>query len=184
MRIISWLGLACSVCCFSAAIAAPLPAWEVTAAYGNGDVLPTDQSRGIQEYRAGLGYFPLQWRWHGVEPGFEVSFAHLVAHDQSPSNLNVAAVVPVVRWAWLANSEVSPYVEGGAGPGLLSAQHFAGRNLSLYFTFADFAGVGAVVNGTYPWEVGVNIMHYSNAGLGRDNPGVTIPVVGYVGMRF
>ena len=166
--------------------------WEITAGYGNGDVFDFNDSTGVREYRAALGYFPTEWQWHGLNIGGEFSYAHLhnsdIMYQGAPlvyNNLTVVALTPVVRWYMMdASHMVQPYLEGGAGPGYLSDTQFKDRNLGIHFTFQDFFGFGAMINTPYPMLVGMRILHYSNAGLDGHNAGVTMPIYFYLGMRF
>ena len=159
--------------------------WEATAAYGTGNVIHTDESRGISEFRGGLGYFPTAWTYHSLSFGAEGSGAYLhttAAHTGKA--MWAIAVTPVVRWSFYNTPTFSVYLEAGSGPGLLSKTVFNGRNLGIHYTFEDFGGVGVITHTQIPMVAGVRIMHYSNASIGTHNSGTTVPVVFYLGFRF
>jgi len=173
------------LCVFFRAACAMTSPWEVTLGYGNGNLVGFDHSNGVLEWQGALGYFPDNWTYGDFQLGGQFSTARLEGNAVTgPNNLTIGAISPVIRWSFLTTPTVQPFLEAGVGVGAFSGTQFDGRSFGSVFTFRDFFGVGLRTNTRYPMVFGVDILHYSNASLAAPNPGITMPVLGYMGVCF
>lgn len=82
---------------------------------------------------------------------------------------------PVFRYEFNARA-VKPYVEAGIGLAAFSKTRLAKQKLSTALQFEDRIGMGLRFA---QQEVGVRVIHYSNAGIKRPNDGVENYTVHY-----
>jgi lipid A 3-O-deacylase len=74
----------------------------------------------------------------------------------------------------------TPYVEAGVAPSYISERRIAARDLSTHFQFGTHIGLGLVIR---RFAIGYRFQHFSNAGLGRFNPGANFNEL-YLELRF
>lgn len=92
-------------------------------------------------------------------------FAH---SHHSQSNL-VLAVSPVLQFPAFSFNNTPFYVEAGIGVSLIDETQFGGKNLSSHYQFEDRIGLVADLGDT---NIALRIIHYSNAGFQKPNPGL------------
>jgi hypothetical protein len=176
--------------CLWAAEIPPQP-WEATAAYSSLSATTKNgqpQYASLQMYRLALGYFPEHWTYHSFYLGGELSGVSIQTDKATTTNATsstIVALAPILRFNMLQDHFVNPFLELTVGPAYISETQFGNRNLAqIHFTFQDAIGIGAKINTTYPIVLGIRWMHYSNGSISQPNPGLTLPIVGYVGVDF
>lgn len=89
-------------------------------------------------------------------------------HDDELYQLTL---LPLLRW-WVCESF---FIEGGVGPSVFNRHHFAGKNISTDFQFADHIGGGVRLADSL--RLSVRYAHFSNGGIRRPNPGLNVIMV-------
>lgn len=87
--------------------------------------------------------------------------------DQSASNHSLS-FAPVFVYEF-AGGRVRPYVEAGVGVALFESVEVEDHELGSAFQFEDRLGFGLRFAGQ---EVGLRVIHYSNAGIKNPNDGI------------
>jgi len=140
----------------------------------------------IGGWRGALVFADERLHWGNLDIFFDVSVGHWRSrHGQPtvagaahvPRSITTFTVAPVFRYIFSHNQTVSPYFIGSVGPTLLSDTKFAGRDFSMLYTFQDRAGFGVAFGKDLRNTIDIQILHYSNANLGKKNPGMTIPLI-------
>jgi lipid A 3-O-deacylase len=135
---------------------------------------------GVAEYRtysatAGAVW---DWSWRTQWLGGEVTArTEALASHISPrsaegvGSVTLLAVVPVIRYRFSDGS--SPwFVEGGIGASLTDGRYkTANREFSTRLNFYDVASVGRSFGAGRKSELSLRLLHISNAGIKRPNPG-------------
>lgn len=168
--------------------------WEGLLGFSNGNWLTIDSSQNKKLYFGSLAFFPRDWQWRWLRIGIMGTAGHFTSSNNvtisgkpvQNKTLSVFAFAPILRVLFLSNNHaIIPYVEGSVGVAYLTKTKFDGRNFGMNFTFEDLFGVGLKFNHLrYPLLLGARIIHYSNAGLGSHNRGITMPLMLYVAMQF
>ena len=160
--------------------------WEASFTYGRGTWAKGRDSTGVTDYRVSLAYYPESFQWHLVYLGFDANFSRLLSTKKNIDNtsINILAIAPTFRWYYYQGEMFSPFLEASAGPGIMTSKSFDGRALGTRFTFQDLLGFGVKINTTYPIVTAIRLMHYSNANLAKRNMGITVPINGYIAIRF
>ena len=126
---------------------------------------------------AGLAVISHQDFWtHSFQNGWAVrthlesSLTQISGKGTNGRDLVVLGVTPMVRF----EPKSSPgFIEVGIG-----ANYFDKKNLNdqksvgTHFEFGDIIGVGFKFGGQKQHEIGYRFIHYSNAGISSNNPGV------------
>lgn len=83
---------------------------------------------------------------------------------------------PLFRWQHEPNNRNMPscYLEIGIAVSWLSNTDIAGRKLSTHFQFEDKGGVGLRFGQNQQYDIGLRVIHYSNASIKRPNNGVNM----------
>lgn len=127
--------------------------------------------------------------WHNFELFLQGSTAYYNS-DYGPlnatytDNLWVFALAPVIRYHFASAGIFDPYIDLSSGPGYLSTIHYENRNLGVHFTMQSMLGMGAEFGQEHQWATGLQIIHYSNAGVSDHNRGFTSPVFMAISYQF
>lgn len=100
-----------------------------------------------------------------------MSFNQWKLHDES---VEVVAYSPVFVYRW-GDGPVST-IRFGIGAAYLSQTQIGNRRLSTHFQFEDQIGIG------WRWRrhtLGLDYLHYSNAGIEKPNQGIDIIMLSY-----
>lgn len=125
----------------------------------------------------GLAIISHQDFWqHGFESGWrarahlETSLTHIDADGLSANRLSVVGLTPTVRF----EPPRSPgFLEFGIGANYFDQKDVDSRkSVGTHFEFGDIIGLGIKFGQRCQLEIGYRLIHYSNAGIRRPNPGV------------
>jgi hypothetical protein len=171
-------------CLLAAPLAASALQQGVAISYGRnfGIESEPDNTRGFS-----LAYTlqPDTWKWHDFTLGMNFSYGHWKSTETSNyQQINIYAAAPVLRWYFLTQQKLSPFLQGSVGPALLSANHFGSRNLGSTLLFQDMGGFGLAFGPNKQAYATVQVVHYSNADLSSQNGGMTIPLMFTLGYNF
>ena len=103
------------------------------------------------------------------------------------NSITVLSPAVVARWYPITGKVVIPFIEAGIGPSYMSNNNFEGRKLGKRFAFQDLASVGIKTTSAFRKDeflLGLYVIHYSNAGIEKNNRGITLPVAARFGYRF
>lgn len=142
----------------------PAQALDVSLAIGQ-------SSESSMVYRLSLRRdFPRSW-WQtdaGRLTGYwDAGYTYWQA-DETTSNHSLS-LAPVFVYEF-AGAGIRPYLEAGIGVALFDNSELDGRDLGSAFQFEDRIGAGLRFAGGQ--ELGVRVIHYSNAGLQMPNEGI------------
>lgn len=122
--------------------------------------------------RAALVWDRWRWwegrRWH-LGTQLELSVGRWTHPDRAGPGADIG-LTPVFRLQ--RDGRYAPFVEAAVGAHLLSTPHIGGREMSTSYQFGDLAGLGVRFGERGRAEIGYRIIHYSNAGIRRPNPGI------------
>jgi hypothetical protein len=126
-------------------------------------------------------YVPAK-QWHHFQLFFQGSAAYYHStyeplKSDHGDNLWVFAIAPVIRYHFLPQATVDPFIDISSGPGYLSTIYYENRNLGLHFTFQDMVGIGTTFGTERNFAAEIRIIHYSNAGISDHNRGLTVPLI-------
>jgi len=112
-------------------------------------------------------------KWRGVlgkrplDASLEYSLGMVRANSgRSDRELLQAGITLFARW-WFAPDTG---IELGSGANVFSGTHLGNKNISTAFQFGSSIGLFHRLQGT-PWQLGLRLTHYSNAGIKNPNPG-------------
>jgi hypothetical protein len=95
------------------------------------------------------------------------------------------AVYPLARFTLLRRSAADLYFGYSvAGPSYISKEILDGLDMGGHFTFQDFMALGVFAGQKRHFNVEVNLNHYSNGNILRENAGVRIPLTFKLGYAF
>ncbi|WP_372865776.1 acyloxyacyl hydrolase [Pseudomonas sp.] len=156
---------------FSAAALAVLTLGLVSAAHA-ADVTfavgSTDESTMI--YRVGA-QFDFNHRWMDSATGHLGGYwdaGYTYWEGDKTANNHSLSFSPVFVYEF-SGVNVRPYIEAGVGVAFFSHTELEGSNLGSSFQFEDRLGLGLRFAAQ---EVGLRVLHYSNAGLKEPNNGI------------
>lgn len=86
-------------------------------------------------------------------------------------------VMPVFRYSYTGKSFVAPFVEAGVGANFYTDHTIGNRQLDLEFAFGSHVGTGIRFGEKQEYELLYRYQHQSNAGIGKDNPGINFHLV-------
>ncbi|WP_137165356.1 acyloxyacyl hydrolase [Salinimonas lutimaris] len=134
-----------------------------------------------------LAYRPLTHdlttSWFGdIELYWEVSANFWEYGDQNTHTSNYAvAISPVIVKHLTTIADKYPvYLEAGIGASLVDDRTFAGKDIGSHYQFEDRIGFIFSLDNKERHQVSVRYMHYSNAGLSNDNPGLDFITLSYI----
>lgn len=121
------------------------------------------------------GRWQLTGRW-------AINLQYWYSHESDIKNDQgwVAGVTPVFRVHWQGRNGLSPYVEAGVGPQVISDVWFENDNKSTQFQFSSLLGLGVR---TQHYEFGYRFQHLSNNDIQTPNPDTDIHNL-HFGVRF
>ncbi len=95
------------------------------------------------------------------------------------------SIFPELKW-WLWRSPRADFYFSYslAGPSYISNRYLDDQDAGSHFTFQDFLGFGAFLGQDKQISVSLKIVHYSNGNLLPNNPGVDVPVMLGIALRF
>jgi hypothetical protein len=162
--------------------------WQVAAA-SDSDGNPEKIRGAIASYE----YVPKGWRITRAStwlPEYRFSISGHVAHWDSraratlsgaKNHLTTLAITPNFVTILHQGKSLRPYALVSVGPAYLSTVKFATQHLGSHFNFQDTLGLGVEIN--KHWDLSLNYLHYSNAGLASHNQGVDIHYLLRLGYR-
>jgi lipid A 3-O-deacylase len=187
MKLIQLAACALALTCTSATYADSLTnknPFALRIHYGSGH-LGKSKPEGVTGGGIALQYGPDNWSLYGFNLYLQLSFDYW--HTNATNNnqtLKVYALSPVIRYTFMRNWVVSPFLEASAGPGIMSNNKFGDRKLGTRFTFRDMLGAGVAIGKDKRLAASVRFMHDSNAGLNKDNSGVGVWPDFAISLRF
>lgn len=127
----------------------------------------------ISGYRIALQMYPTKWNWSKTSIFIDASYANWnVKH----STISILALAPVLRYQFYKSKLIDPFIDLSVGPSYLSKTTFI-RHLGIHYSFQDTIGLGFKFGQKRNLSISWKIIHYSNAGLGQENGGITIPII-------
>jgi lipid A 3-O-deacylase len=120
--------------------------------------------------------WPWSWRreaWGGELTGLTEGYvSHWSARDVSErQSFAQLGLVPLVRYRF-SRGHSGWFVEGGIGLSVTDKVYRTpDKQFSTRFNFVDTAGVGLSLGAQRQHEVGLRVVHMSNAGIKKPNPG-------------
>ena len=134
-----------------------------------------------------LAYRPLTHNlttsWFGdIKLYWEVSANFWEYGEQNTHSSNYAlAISPVIVKHLTTIADQYPvYLEAGIGASLVDDRTFAGKDIGSHYQFEDRIGFIFSLNKKETHQVSLRYMHYSNAGLSDDNPGLDFLTLSYI----
>lgn len=140
--------------------------------------------RDVKAFRLAYWIQPEGYSWKKVDLLFDVSVAYLRSHVGTANHISIASIAPIVRVDLIREDYIAFYLIGSIGPAVMSETQLGDRNLGIQFTFQDRVGVGFLFGKSRRIFVDAQFLHYSNAGLGKPNMGITVPVLISLGAKF
>jgi len=132
-------------------------------------------------------FFPSShWHWGGF---WDLNFAHFRAAPDYMGryrHISILALNPIFRLQAdepFSNS-ILPFLEGSVGLAWGNTRHCGGHDLGSYFNFEDILGIGAYFGSRQQYDASLRFIHYSNAGLGFPNAGISIKCLATVSYHF
>lgn len=139
----------------------------------------------LHGYKGSVTYQPPSFNWDHVQVYFDAGFGHWFVSGHGPyRSLNIYSVAPYLRYYLIKKPCFSPYVEASLGLAYLSKTHLDEQKLGIHFSFQDMVGIGAAYGADQRLFTTLNVVHYSNGSISKDNSGITIPLMITVGYRF
>ena len=146
--------------------------WQVAAASDN---------NGNPEIRGAIAaeYVPNGWRVKRAStwlPEYRFSISGHIAHwdsrasatlSDAKNHLTTLAITPNFIAILHQGKTARPYALVSVGPAYLSTVKFASQHLGSHFNFQDTLGLGVEIGKR--WDLSLNYLHYSNAGLASHN---------------
>ncbi len=135
----------------------------------------------------GINYLmqPDSWQWGHFSLGFNFSYGFWKTTDYPDyQTLSIYAVAPEIRWSFLNNAVATPFLVGSFGGAVLSADNFGDRQLGSQVLFQSRGGFGFTFGSQQKIYASLEVMHYSDASITKNNGGVTIPLLFSVGALF
>ncbi|NMH65343.1 acyloxyacyl hydrolase [Shewanella sp. SHSM-M6] len=86
---------------------------------------------------------------------------------------------PVLRYPLGSLADQDVFIEVGVGLALLQETRFANRNLDTHYQFESRLGLETRLGEADRHRLGLNYLHYSNAGLSSPNPGMDFISLSY-----
>ena len=166
----------------------PLILLITPAAHANSQAVAIDYLQGSDDIKGvRLAYRPFTHHlvsdWFGeISLYWEASVNVWEYGAQNTHSSNVAfALSPVLmkRIGTVADS-YPVYLEAGIGASLVNDREFAGKDIGSHYQFEDRLGLVMSLDEDDSAQVSVRYMHYSNAGLNDDNPGLDFLSLSYI----
>lgn len=124
-------------------------------------------------YRIGL-QFPWQARWFDSDTGRLSGYCTLgytYWESDNAVNTHSLSASPVLTYEFgAANATVQPFVEAGIGLAAFSRNKIEDRKLGSSVNFEDRFGFGIRFDQRH--TIGIQALHYSNAGMSSHNAGI------------
>jgi len=142
--------------------------------YGNGH-WGTSKPAGTTGAGIAMEFVPQGWKWHDFSLYIQGAYDYWTTNKTSgDSVLRVYSVDPVIRYSFLTNDTLSPFLEASVGLGYMSNNKFGNRTLGTRFTFRDMLGVGTTIGADHRLAIEARFLHDSNGGLNSHNSGVGV----------
>ena len=139
----------------------------------------------LHGYRLSIWYLPDALTWDRFNVYIDTSVGHWWINGDEPNReLNIIAIVPVLRAYIQQTPTFSPYVEMSVGPSYLSRTRIDNRNLGMHYSFQDELAIGAAMGKEKRLSMSLSAMHYSNGSLSAHNSGITIPLLINISYRL
>ncbi len=181
-QVLSWvvlvLGMATPV---RATDLLPQPgSWELGLRSGysigqrNVDMVPVNVRIGYTLFKGQKWIIPRGAFEVGIEP-FASVITSVANPDKRSGSLELGGLLPVLTYYFDLGNGLYPYFEGGIG---MLYTDLRGYNLGGHFSFTETFGTGVTyfLNDRLALSVGWRYRHISNAGLYKDNAGLTSDV--------
>ena len=139
-------------------------------------------SHGTSSLAAGVAW-PLSWRYAAGGIGLSAQVEGVLSLWRAPQvtgerkNFVQVALLPVLR----LHPGSSPFfAELGVGPSFTNDVYTSRRKtFSTRFNFYDMVGAGVALGANREHEIGVRLVHVSNAGIKHPNPGENFLLLRY-----
>ncbi|WP_168735227.1 acyloxyacyl hydrolase [Pseudothauera rhizosphaerae] len=171
-------------------LAAAVAACTLPAAAQDGPELVLKHGRvgGGGYQRTGLGLrlgsvWENDWGgWHlSLRPEFELSrFSYDGSRGRPDDRLTQGGAIGLLR-AYRGNGGTRPYGEVGLGVAMFSGDRLGSKDISTHFQFSQHLGAGLEFSGR--WNLGLQYSHYSNGDIEKPNDGMDVYQVLF-GVRF
>lgn len=157
----------------------------VAISYGN-DWLYQSNPKDVQGFNIAYTLQPDSWVWRSFTLGFNFSYGywHTGQADVPNTSISTFGIAPVLKWYFLQNSKVTPFLQASVGGAWLTNSYFGGRNLGSRLEFQDMGGVGLAFGAKKQFYVTVQSLHYSNANIASHNSGFSVPCLMTLGYNF
>lgn len=132
----------------------------------------------LHGYRAAIWYQPDALVWQHIHIYFDASFGHWwVTNTTTHKSLNIYALAPFLRYYFVQNRYISPYINLSIGLSYLTESKLDHQNLGMHFAFQDQLGLGASFGEKKQFSMSLSALHYSNGSLCKKNAGITVPLM-------
>lgn len=159
----------------------------VALSYGNLLSSSSSSPNGIHGFNVAYTMQPDSWSWYNNNLALSLNFSYgywKTTDYSSNQSLSTFAAAPTLRWYFLSNPNVTPFLQGSVGPAYLTNTYIGNRNLGSSLEFQDILGIGAAFGAQRNFYAALDYMHYSNAGLSSSNDGMDVPLMITVGYQF
>lgn len=167
--------------------------WELSTMPVLGEMPAIDNGGDMYGGRGSITNFFYNYQ-DTFELGIEASIAHFKTtnkQDKPDFSKDITIYSPAVvgRWYFTKLGKFNPFLAAGIGPSYMTNNDFGGRSLGIRYSFQDIGGLGVKfkdkdITGNGQFIAGLYIIHYSNASLGNNNRGITIPFSFKLAYRF
>lgn len=128
---------------------------------------------------------PDSWEWGNVDLSLNLSYGYWKTTDYAHyQTLSTYGLAPVLRWYFFNNATATPFLQGSIGAAVLSNNYFGDRALGSNVLFQDQGGIGLAFGADKEMFTSLQMLHYSNAGLAKQNSGFTAPCFITLGAYF
>jgi hypothetical protein len=139
----------------------------------------------VHGYQFMLTFDPEKFQWRSFNVFFDGGVSYFwIPKKTFYHSLTILSAAPVVRYRFKPRGPITPYLDVSVGVAYLNHRYFDDRELGLHFAFQDRFGIGILFGKCDQFSLGIHSVHYSNANLGEDNSGVTVPILLDFGFRF
>lgn len=153
----------------SALAANGLKASLVAGSASDAELIGVNVARATPYWAANLG-----GAWH-AELHWEGSLHHLKGDAPGGSNTFIIGLTPMLEFSKAGGSS---YLEIGVGANYFEDKEiYPAKVMGTHFQFGDVIGAGFRFGRHQQFEVGYRFVHYSNAGISTQNPGLDLHLI-------
>jgi len=146
-----------------------LQASLVAGSASDAELIGVNVARATPYWSANLG-----GTWH-AELHWEGSLHHLKGDAPGGSKTLIIGLTPVLEFSKAGGST---YLEIGVGANYFEDKEiYPAKVMGTHFQFGDVIGAGFRFGRQQQFEVGYRFVHYSNAGISTQNPGLDLHLI-------